>query len=69
MTFIILLSINSGKRYKSFEHLSFCICTDQKDVPKNVYEVDQELGVGYCLFLRVRVRRKDRGVPGGHGYK
>ena len=26
--------------------MSFCFCTDQKDVPKNVNEVDQELGVG-----------------------
>ena len=26
--------------------MSFCFCTDQKDVVKNVYEVHQELGVG-----------------------
>ena len=41
MRSIILLSINS----ESCENVSFCFCTDQKDVPqKNVYEVDQELG-------------------------
>ena len=34
-----------------------------------VYEVDQELGVGNCLFLRAQVWGKDRGVPAGHGYK
>ena len=26
--------------------MSFRFCTDQKDVAKNVYEVDQELGGG-----------------------
>ena len=26
--------------------MSFCFCTDQNDVVKNVYEVHQELGVG-----------------------
>ena len=33
--------------HKSCENVSFCFCTDQKEVPKNVnQEVDQELGVG-----------------------
>ena len=26
--------------------MSFCFCTDQKDVAKNIYEVNQELGGG-----------------------
>ena len=46
MTSIILLSINSGKCCeKSCENVSFCFCTDQKEVPiKNVFEVNEELG-------------------------
>ena len=45
--------------------MSFCFCTDQKDVAKNVYEVDQELGggeyVSFCVPGGV--------LRGGHGYK
>ena len=26
--------------------MSFCFCTDQKDVAKNIYEVNRELGGG-----------------------
>ena len=30
---------------KSCENVSFCFCTDQKEVPiKNVFEVNEELG-------------------------
>ena len=47
MTSIILLSIPAQENvYKSFENVSVRFCTDQKDVAKNVYEVDQELGGG-----------------------
>ena len=47
MTSIILLSIPAQENvYKSFENVSLRLCTDQKDVAKNVYEVDQELGGG-----------------------
>ena len=47
MTSIILLSIPARENvYKSFENVSVRFCTDQKDVAKNVYEVDQELGGG-----------------------
>ena len=28
------------------ENVSFCFCTDKKDVAKNVYKVDLELGGG-----------------------
>ena len=51
--------------------MSFCFCTDQKDVAKNVYEVDQELGGGNCLFLRARgwgidfQERKENAIPWG----
>ena len=31
---------------KKSENVSFCFCKDKKDVAKNVYEVDQELGGG-----------------------
>ena len=47
MTSIILLSIPAQENvYKSFENVSVRFCTDQKDVAKNVCEVDQELGGG-----------------------
>ena len=47
MTSITLLSIPAQENvYKSFENVSVRFCTDQKDVAKNVYEVDQELGGG-----------------------
>ena len=32
--------------HKCCENVSFCFCMDQKDVAKNVCEVNQELGVG-----------------------
>ena len=45
--------------------MSFCFCTDQKDVPKNVNEVDQEHGVGElslsaCSGVGNRPPRKKR---------
>ena len=46
MASLILLSVNSGNVHKSCENVSFRFCTDQKDVAKNVYKVDQELGGG-----------------------
>ena len=60
--------------------MSFCVCTDQKDVAKNIYMVvDQELGGGElslstCPGVGNRPPRKKKmqipgGVPGGHGYK
>ena len=49
------------------------------DIAKNIYVVDQKLGVGNCLFLRARewgidlqerkILQIPRGVPGGDGYK
>ena len=76
MTSIILLSI---KVHKSCENVSFCFCTDKKDVANNVYEVDQELGGGeLSLFvcpgwgIDLQERKKLQipgGVPGGgHDY-
>ena len=51
----------------------FCFCTDEKDVEKIVYEVDQELGVGE-LSLPVYPgvgnrppRKKKLQMPGGGG--
>ena len=32
--------------HKSCENVSFCLCSDKKDVAKNICEVDQELGGG-----------------------
>ena len=49
--------------------MSFRFCTDQKDVAKNVYKVDQELGGGeLSLSARKKKRQIPGGVPGGHGY-
>ena len=46
MASIILLSINSGKRFSVtvLKTSGFTFVRIKKDVPKNVYEVDQELG-------------------------
>ena len=51
--------------------MSFRFCTDKKDVAKNVYEVDQELGGGE-LFLSACAgvgnrppRKKKLQIPGG----
>ena len=64
---------------KSCEKVSFCYCTEitiaLKDLPqKNVYEVDQELGVGNCLLLRARgwgidhrEKKNLQILGGGHG--
>jgi len=61
MTSIILLSINSGKRFiKVLNTCRFAFVRIKK-----MYQ----LGVGNCLFLRARVWGKDRGVPKGHDYK
>ena len=50
--------------------MSFRFCTDQKDVAKNVYKVDQELGGGeLSLSARKKKWQIPGGVPGGHGYK
>ena len=69
---------------KVVKHVSFCFCTDQKDVTKNVYEVNLGLGgelCGNCLFLHAGgweidlQERKNlqilRAVGGGgkHSYK
>ena len=45
--------------------MSFCFCTDKKDVAKNVYEVDQELGGGelslsMCPGMGNRPPRKEK---------
>jgi len=55
----IMTSISFSKKtqenaHKSCENVSFCFCMDQKDVAKNVYEVEQKLGVGNCLFLHAQ---------------
>ena len=42
--------------HKSCENVSFRFCTDQKDVAKNVYKVDQELGGGE-LSLSARKKK------------
>ena len=53
----------------------FCFCTDEKDVEKIVYEVDQELGggelsLGWGIDLRERKNCKCLlGGGGGDGYK
>ena len=60
--------------------MSFCFCTNQKDVEKNIYEADRELGGGElppsaCPWVGNRPPKKKKkmqfpgGVPGGHGYK
>ena len=67
--------------HKSCENVSFCFCTDERDVAKNVYEVYQELGGGELSLSECPgvgnkpPRNKQKlqipgGVPGrGHGYK
>ena len=42
--------------------MSFRFSTDQKDVAKNVYKVDQELGGGE---LSLSARKKKWQIPGG----
>ena len=47
--------------------MSFFFCTDKKDVAKNVYEVDQELGgrelsLSVCPGVRNRPPRKKKEV-------
>ena len=56
--------------------MSFCFCKDKKDVAKNVYEVDQELGVGESSLSvcpgvgnRPPIKKKNATPRGGHGYK
>ena len=50
--------------HKCCENVSFCFCMDQKDVAKNVCEVNQELGVGNRP-PREKKLQITGGVPGG----
>ena len=61
--------------------MSFCFCTDKKDVAKNVYEVHHELGGGELSLSgfpgvgnKPPRKKKKLQIPGdvpgrGHGYK
>ena len=56
--------------------MSFCFCKDKKDVAKNVYKVDQELGGGESSLSvcpgeenRPPIKNIISNPRGGHGYK
>ena len=67
----IMTSISFSKKlrkntHKSCENVSFCFYIDKKDVAKNVYEVNQELGVGNRPPRKKKLQIPG-GVPGGGG--
>ena len=69
----IITSISFSKKlwknaHKSCENVSFCFCMDQKDVAKNVYEVNQggELSLSACPGVGNRpAREKKLQIPRG----
>ena len=67
----IMTSISFSKKlrknaHKCCENVSFCFCMDQKDVAKNVCEVNQELGLGNSP-PREKKLQITGGVPGEGG--